>query len=83
MRLKVVVAGLVALGGVALTSGAASAMPNGLANANQITGSSAQIEQVRWVCHPGGRCFWRPNHYGGRGYYAPPRHRYWHHGRRW
>ena len=63
-------------GGLATT--AATAMPIApLAN-----DSAAKVEQVRWVCGPNGRCWWRPNYYGGYyGYaYAPRpywRHRYW------
>ncbi|MGY4593818.1 hypothetical protein ACVWXL_001564 [Bradyrhizobium sp. GM22.5] len=50
------------------------------------------VDQVRWVCNPWGRCFWRPNYYGAYGFYGGPRrfyggrpwgwggHRHW---RRW
>jgi hypothetical protein len=92
MRLKAVVVGLTALGGVALTTVAASAMPNGLPQAGRIAGQTASVDQVRYVCNPWGRCFWRPNYYGSYGY----RHAYgyygyhrpygwhrWHHWRRW
>ena len=56
MTMKAVVVGLAALGSVAFTAGAASAMPNGLPQAGQITGQPAHVEQVRWVCNAWGRC---------------------------
>jgi hypothetical protein len=76
MNLKYAVAGLVALGGIALGAGSASAMPNGL------SGAGAQpagiTEQVRLVCDQFGRCFRRPNYgYGPRyGYGGPRRYGY-------
>jgi hypothetical protein len=76
--------GLVALGGTALGVGTASAMPIGLAAAaDQVS----NIEQVRWVCGPRGRCWNAPGYayYGGPVY--GPRYGYrWHrgwYGRRW
>jgi hypothetical protein len=49
--------------------------------------------EVRWVCNPWGRCWWRPNYYvaPAYGYYGyGPRfgyyggwHHHWHHWRRW
>jgi hypothetical protein len=87
--LKYAAAGLAALGAVALGSGPASAMPNGLAAA---AGQHSNIENVRMVCNAWGRCWWRPNYYVGpvvRYGFAGPRyyrggwghHRGW--GRRW
>jgi hypothetical protein len=84
MKLKLALVGIAALGGIALTSGTASAMPNGLPNANQVS----NIDQVRYVCNRWGRCWWRPNYYGAYGFYGGPRfygrpwgwHRGW---RRW
>ena len=74
MKLKLMVAGLVALGGVALGAGSASAMPNGLA-ANGLVGQSGNVEQVRLVCDEFGRCFRRPNYgYGPRYGYGGPRY---------
>ena len=71
-RLKYVLAGAAALGAVALASGSASAMPNGLSS----NALASNVEQVRWVCGPY-RCGWRPNYYYG--YYGwGPRWRYWH-----
>jgi hypothetical protein len=71
-RLKYVLAGAAALGAVALASGSASAMPNGLSS----NALASNVEQVRWVCGPH-RCWWRPNYYYG--YYGwGPRWRYWH-----
>ena len=58
-----------AAGGIALTSGAASAMPNGLPAANQFS----NVDQVRYVCDAWGRCWWRPNYYGAYGFYGGPR----------
>ena len=68
MKLKMMVAGLVALGGVALGAGSASAMPNGLAAGGSV-GQSGAVEQVRLVCDAYGRCFHRPNY--GYGYGRP------------
>lgn len=97
MKLKLAVVGLAALGGVALASAPASAaMPNGIPQAGQVANSpTAGLEQVRWVCNPWGRCWWRPNFYGAYGYYAPRRfwgprpwgwgwrHRHWHRWHHW
>ncbi len=72
MKLKLAVVGLAALGGVALASGQAlAAMPNGIPQAGQIADTSAHVDQVRWVCNPWGRCWWRPNYYGAYAYYGP------------
>ena len=62
---------MAALGGVALSTGTASAMPNGIPQANQVS----NVDQVRYVCNAWGRCWWRPNYYYGHyGYYGgPPR----------
>ena len=85
MTMRAVIVGLVALGGVTLTASAASAMPNGLPQASQITGQPAQVEQVRWVCNAWGRCWHRPNWYGAYGYYGPRPYGYgrWHRWHRW
>ena len=59
-----------------LTMTAATAMPIAPVPAN----SAANVEQVRMVCNAYGRCWWRPNYYGGyRAYGYYPRHRYWRH----
>ena len=66
----------VALATLGLSASSASAMPVGLDSAVVTSATSAQIDNVRWVCGPY-RCFWRPNYWGG------PRwrpHRRW---RRW
>jgi hypothetical protein len=84
--LKSAVAGLAALGGVALASGTASAMPNGLPAA---AGLHSHVENVVMVCNAWGRCWYRPNYYVGPRVYryghAGPRYpgyrRGW--GRRW
>jgi hypothetical protein len=49
---KLALIGIAALGGIAFSSGTASAMPNGLPDANQVS----NIDKVRWVCNPWGRC---------------------------
>jgi hypothetical protein len=74
--MKVLFAAAALCGGLATT--AATAMPIAPV-ANE---PAAKTEQVRWVCGAYGRCWWRPNYYGGYyGYaYAPRpyyRHRYW------
>nr|WP_082747995.1 hypothetical protein [Bradyrhizobium macuxiense] len=74
MNIKLAIFGLAALGSAALVSGSASALPNGLPQANRIAGESSHIDQVRYACDPYGRCHWRP----GYGYYGP-RHHGWHH----
>lgn len=74
MNLKLTIAGLVALGGIALGAGSASAMPNGL-SANGQVGQSGNVEQVRLVCDDYGRCWRRPNYgYGPRYGYGGPRY---------
>ncbi|HLZ06508.1 MAG TPA: hypothetical protein VKR55_30725 [Bradyrhizobium sp.] len=85
MRHRVALVALAALGGAALTSTAASAMPNGIPHADRIAGQTANIDQVRWVCGPWGRCHWRPNWYGAYGAYrgAYPGWRWRHPGWRW
>jgi len=82
MNVKIAVVVLAALGGVALASGSASAMPNGIPHANQITGQTSNMEQARLVCDRWG-CWRRPGWGGWRGAYgfAPrPWHRGWHRG---
>jgi hypothetical protein len=86
MKIRTALVGLAALAAAALAAPAARAMPNGLPNAQQLSNAASKVEQVRWVCNPWGRCWWRPNFYGAYAYYPPPRpflfHRpWWHH--RW
>lgn len=76
MKLKLAVFGLAALGGIALATGSASAMPNGLAQAGAIAGETANVDQVRHVCDRWGRCHWRPNYYRSYGYSPRYRHSY-------
>lgn len=60
MRLKIAIVVFAALGGVALTSTAASAMPNGMVpNAREIVGQTSNIQQARWVRGSRGRMVWR------------------------
>jgi hypothetical protein len=83
---KYALAGLAALAGVALSTGTASAMPNGLPAA---AGQLSNVENVVMVCNAWGRCWYRPNYYVGprlyRYRYVGPRYygyrRGW--GRRW
>ncbi len=83
MKLKFALIGLAALGGAALSAGAASAMPAGPASS---AGVNPDVEQVRLVCNQWGRCwrtgpvFVRPYGYGGYGYGYRRRGFY---GRRW
>jgi hypothetical protein len=91
INLKYAVVGLAALGSVALGSGTASAMPNGMPATKQLS----NVENVVMVCNAWGRCWWRPNYYvaprvygyGGYGPYVGPRYGYgygWRRGyRRW
>ena len=77
------------LAAAALSGGAyvstASAMPVAPLPSDAV----GNVEHVRWVCNPWGRCWWRPNYYyGGYGFYGPRRfyggygyRRGW--GRRW
>jgi hypothetical protein len=78
MKPKFALFGLLSLAAVGLASQPASAIPGGLPHASQIT----NVEQVRWVCTPWGRCWWRPNYYGAYGFYPVPRfgYRHWGHG---
>ena len=50
MRLKMAIVAFAALGGVTLTSTAASAMPNGMTpKAKEVVGQTSNIREVRWV----------------------------------
>jgi len=86
VKLKHALVGLAALGGAALSTGAASAMPIGLATNADI---ASNVEQVRLVCDVYGRCFRTgPRYYGYGGPvvrygYGGGWHRGWHHGRGW
>jgi hypothetical protein len=81
MKTKSTLIGLLSLVTVGLAPQLASAMPNGLPHADQIS----NVEQVRWVCNPWGRCWWRPNYYRSFGFYPVPRfgHRHWGHRHGW
>jgi len=73
-KIKLIGAAVVLCGG--LTATAASAMPIAPVPAT----SGANVEQVRMVCNYHGRCWWRPNYYGGyRAYGYYPRRHYWRH----
>ena len=58
-KIKLLAAAVTLCGG--LTATAASAMPIAPVPAN----SAENMEQVRLVCNYYGRCWWRPNYYGG------------------
>ena len=75
MKLVSALVGLAALGGVALSTGAASAMPVAIpAQAAQ----TSNVQQAALVCNEWGHCWHQPSYgYGYRyGYYHP---HYWHH----
>jgi len=75
-KIKLLVVAAALCGG--LTATAATAMPI----APVPTNSAANVEQVRLVCNAYGRCWWRPNYYGGyRAYGYYPRRHYWRHHR--
>jgi hypothetical protein len=71
-KIKLIFATAALCGGLTATT-AASAMPIAPVPAD----SAANVEQVRWVCNPYGRCWWQPNYYGAYAYY--PRHHHRHH----
>ena len=75
MKLKIAFVAFAAFGGVALTSTAVSAMPNGMPAANAVVGQTSDIQQARWVCPPGRRCFWAggPRWRRSFGFYGPRR----------
>jgi hypothetical protein len=60
MRQMMAIVAFAALGGVALTSTAASAMPNGMTpTVKEVVGQTSNIQQVRWVRDARGRRVWR------------------------
>ena len=88
MKLVSSLAVLAALGAVALSSAAASAMPV------TVPGQASQasnVEQTAYVCNEWGHCWYRPAY--GDGYYHPHsyggwgwhwrRWHYWHHWHHW
>jgi hypothetical protein len=91
MKLVSALVGLAALGGVALSSAAASAMPVAVpAQAAQ----ASNVQQAAYVCNAWGRCWHQPTyaHGYGYGYYHPHydggwgwHHRwgYWHRWHHW
>ena len=67
MKNELALFGIAAMGGLALMTGTASAMPN--SSISQLS----NIDEVRYVCIAWRQCGKRPNHYGGgRRFYAPP-----------
>ena len=77
MKARMALLAVAAAAGLALTSGAASATPNGLLGAQSDVKAGTGAEQVRYVCNEWGRCWWRPNYYGAYGaygYYGRPRY---------
>jgi hypothetical protein len=81
MKTRTALVGLLALVGTAAYMPSAIAMPNGLPHAEQLSKADSNVDQVRWVCNPWGRCWWRPNFYGAYAYYPPPPRFYF--GRPW
>ena len=88
MKLVSALVGLAALGGVALSSAAASAMP--VAIPGQASQAS-NVQQAAYVCNAWGHCCHQPNYGYSYGYYHPHyyggwgwHHRWgWHHWHRW
>jgi hypothetical protein len=85
-KLSPAVIGVAAIGAFVALSSGAEAMPIGLPASHRVS----NVDQVRWVCNPWGRCWWRPNYYiaPAYGYYGyGPRFGYYggwhHHWRRW
>jgi hypothetical protein len=76
-KLRIATAAFAILAGASVMSGSASAMPiNG--QLPVATNTSAEIQQVRWVCGPY-RCWWQP----GWGYHGWHRPWGWRGGRGW
>jgi hypothetical protein len=81
MKITSALIGIAALGGVALSSGAASAMP-----VTAPAQTSSVVVPAGYVCNEWGHCWHRHSYGYGHGYYHPDtwggwvwRHRYWHH----
>ena len=83
MKAKAAFLGLVVIGAIASVPQSAAALPNGLPFAHL----ASNVEHVRWVCNPWGRCWWQPHYYRSYSYYPGPRvrpapwgwrHRGWH-----
>jgi hypothetical protein len=72
-RIKIALAATAFFG---LSSGAAMSMP--LNNLTTVD-TGVKAESVRWVCNEWGRCWWRPNYYGGYAYYGSRPYRGWRH----
>jgi hypothetical protein len=81
MKLTTLLFGVAVLAGSLACAPGANALPNGLPHAQQLAKGENNLEQVRWVCSPWGRCWWRPNFYGAYAYYPPPPRVYF--GRPW
>lgn len=88
-RIKLALAGGLALASLGFTAGIASAMPTALLNAGIAQGAMPQVQTARYICGYWG-CRWVPGpyYYGYRRYYwhRHPyywRHRYWHRWHRW
>jgi hypothetical protein len=85
MKITSALIGIAALGGVALSSGAASAMPVAVP-----VQASSVVVPAGYVCNEWGNC-WHRHYYGyGYGYYHPHywggwgwHHHYWHRWHRW
>jgi hypothetical protein len=62
MKNELALFGIAAMGGLALMTGTASAMPNGLVSS---ISQLSNIDEVRYVCIAWQQCDKSPNHYGG------------------
>jgi hypothetical protein len=78
MKLVSALVGLAALGGVALSNAAASAMP--VAIPGQASQASS-LQEAAYVCNAWGRCWHQPAY--GYGYYHPQYYGGWGWHRRW
>ena len=73
---------IIGAAGLLALTGAAAAMPAAPLSNPAAPAAQSDVQQVRWVCGPYGRCVWRPNYYRpypayGYGYYGPPRPRFY------
>ena len=82
MKLLSTLAGLAMLGGVALSSGTASAMH--VVNPHPVA-QTGLVQQANFVCNAWGHCwqrpyygYYHPHYYGGWGW-----HPWWHHWHHW
>lgn len=78
-KLKLVLAGAIALGSLGVLSNSASAMPQGIDPGIATSADLHGVQDARWICNPWG-CHWVPFW----GPYWGPRWGWgWHHWHRW